>query len=215
VDLAFAVVATLLWGGGVICVGVMLARSSTGRSLGLARKAVHAGIGAWAVPMLMLFQRDAALAMAIGGVAMNLADAKWRFLGGLDDSTGARRVGTVLHPLAFVLLFLSLWESPAAIAAGLWVMAFADPAAALAGRKWGTPGAGKTLAGSLAFAVVATVAMLAVACWIAPRVGGGAPALWALIPIAIGATLVERFSPGGSDNLTVPLAVSLAWWAIC
>jgi dolichol kinase len=56
--------------------------------------------------------------------------------------------------------------------------------------------------------------MLAVACWIAPRVGGGAPALWALVPIAIGATLVERFSPGGSDNLTVPLAVSLAWWAM-
>lgn len=101
-----------------------------------------------------------------------------------------------------MLLTLLLFRRDAGGAAVLF-LAWGDPAAEIVGRKWGRPGQGKTLAGSLGCLAACLVAA-AVGVW----AGGLNP--WAVLAGALTATLVERHSPPPDDNLWMPLLSGLA-----
>lgn len=99
----------------------------------------------------------------------------------------------------------------------LLLLAFCDPAAALAGGYWkrkyrDTP-PGKTLAGSLAFFLLAT--LICLVCGLAflkrPAPSNILPVTVLSVPIAT--TLAERVSGRGWDNFTVPAAAMLCIWA--
>jgi dolichol kinase len=77
-------------------------------------------------------------------------------------------------------------------------LALGDPAAELAGRRWGRKGSGKTLAGSLACLVVclAVAAAGSLLIHLAPVIG---------VAGAVAATVAERWPPPPGDNAWMPL----------
>jgi dolichol kinase len=109
------------------------------------------------------------------------------------------------------LVILAVVSPPFASAAALAVLGFGDPAAGLVGRRWGrTPlAAGRTLEGTLTFAVFGCLASFAVlSLWH----GAVAWPLLLAISAAAGAAgaIAEAVSVKLDDNLTVPLAAAAA-----
>jgi dolichol kinase len=90
---------------------------------------------------------------------------------------------------------------------GMLVVALADPAAAMAGSRfrqpgWGVAGGRKTIAGSLAFLLVATALGLGMAYWR----GSPDPLAMVLSAVVTAAVLagVEGYLGRGFDNLVLP-----------
>jgi len=135
--------------------------------------------------------------------------------------------GPVAHPyevhrvnsgtwFVVALFLLALTGRPALGAVGVAVLGFADPAAALVGRRYGKHSLvnGRTLEGSAAFFVVALIVVLAVLVVLHPGLVTG----WRLFVVAGGAaltgTLVELFSFRIDDNLSIPLGTAAATAAL-
>ena len=112
-------------------------------------------------------------------------------------------------------LITPLFSKPAVIAAVL-VLAFADPAAAWIGKKYGRIKlyGKKSYAGSFAFLVVGFAVSMVYLLW----AGGVTPARCLMVALAasLAAAIAELFSGRLDDNFTVPiagtLAASLALW---
>lgn len=108
------------------------------------------------------------------------------------------------------LLLLSLFAPLRAAELGVLVLAVADPAAGLIGRRFGRTQlrAGRSLEGTLGFFVVGAVAA---ACWlsIVYAVAWPAAALLAAAAAAVGA-LTELGSTRMDDNFTIPVATAVA-----
>ncbi len=109
------------------------------------------------------------------------------------------------------LLILALTSPPYASAAALAVLGFGDPVAGLVGRRWGHRPlfAGRTLEGTLAFALVGTLAAFGVFLLWHPTAPLPVLALVAAAGGAAGA-VAEVLSVKVDDNLAVPLAAALA-----
>ena len=82
-------------------------------------------------------------------------------------------------------------------------LSWGDAAAELVGRRWGAPGGGKTLAGSLGCLLVCLVAGV-----VGVGLGGLSP--WTVLAGAMAGTLVERWSPPPNDNVWLPVLSGLA-----
>jgi dolichol kinase len=208
-----------LWGwvislgviGSVILLSEILRRRGTARDV--TRKIVHVGIGTWCVPTLYLFDhREAAVLLPAVFVVVNAwIHVTGRFPSLQDEDRS--NLGTIWFPLSFTVLLYVFW-SPAtrgAAVAGLLVMAWADAAASLVGRRWGRHPyrigrATKSLEGSAALAL-AVVPALAVA----DAVGSvGLPTLgYLLLPLA--AVALEAPCARGLDNLLLPGGVALLY----
>lgn len=107
-----------------------------------------------------------------------------------------RRVASSTWYVAGILLAVLLFPIPAVIP-GVLVLALADPAAGVVGRRWGRHRLGTgSVEGSLTFAVVAFLVL-----WIP----AGATAA---VVAAVAAAAVEVLPLGLDDNLTVPLVVA-------
>ena len=134
-----------------------------------------------------------------------------------------RSWGTVVFPLALLAALVLCWGPLGthvwAMQVAFAVLALADPAASWVGTRMRQPGryrvgeAEKSVAGSLAFAVIA---FGIVSSWLL-TVGLGAPAsvVLAAASVAMLATLAEALGRSGWDNLWIVLAalVALVWLA--
>jgi phytol kinase len=134
----------------------------------------------------------------------------------MEEEAGDNR-GTVLFPLAFVVLILLLWNQPggrAALGAGILVLAWGDAAAALIGRRWGRhryrvgPG-WRSLEGSSAMLLTSTLAIVVMG-----QIMGAPYSLLLVLAAAGAATLLEAASRWGADNLLVPLGTSFLLWGL-
>lgn len=203
----------------LMVVGVAEGLRRSGRiSFDVSRKIIHVGVGTWIVPTILLFDRAwaAALPPAVF-VLLNLGSRKLGLVKAMEEEAGENR-GTVLFPLAFVILILLLWDQPGgriALAAGILVLAWGDAAAALIGRRWGRHryrvGSGwRSLEGSLAMLLVSILAIVVVGQFVAET-----PYAPLLVLAAAGtATLLEAASRWGADNLLVPLGTSFLLWGL-
>jgi dolichol kinase len=112
------------------------------------------------------------------------------------------------------LVVLTLTFSPLLCVVSVAVLGFADPAAALVGRRLGrTPlRLGRTLEGTVAFVVAGTLAAMLVMQLlpVAPAPGVAWPVA---IAAALGGALAELFSRRVDDNLSIPLAAMASAWA--
>jgi len=130
----------------------------------------------------------------------------WRLLPTIFRDWETRRVlgstWLALGGLAALALF-----GPGAGGMGFLFLAWGDPAAELAGKRWGRPGAGKSLAGSLGCLA---------ACLAAAAVGSslGETTLWVAFLGAVVATLAERCSWPPDDNVWMPLLSGLTIWGV-
>jgi dolichol kinase len=120
----------------------------------------------------------------------------FRTFSSLVSPREARKVASSTWYVLGVILALLLFPRQEALA-GILVLALADPAAGLVGRRWGRrPFGAGTLEGTAAFVVVAFVAILPFAPW------------WAALAAAMVAAMVERTPWNVDDNLVIPVTVA-------
>ncbi len=176
------------------------------------RKLVHIGTGpvaliAWAC------QLDRVIALPAAGLVTLLTalNHRYRLLPAIED-VGRDSYGTVAYGGAITVLLALFWPGqPAAVAAGVLVMACGDGLAGLLGPlipspQWQVWGQRKSVAGTLAMAAGSLAVLLLLR--LAP---GESPPLAALALIGAVAVLLEQCAVLGLDNLSVPVATGLLW----
>jgi phytol kinase len=188
--------------------------AATGRlTAGALRKLVHIAAGTWTLFATLAFRHLGwALVPPVAFVAWNASAKARRWMPPLaDDDLHTRGLWT--FPAGVALAYALFWEPAGrhAILAGCAALAFADPAAAMAGarlgqRRFAPFGHGRTLEGTLAFFLVAAVSTGIIA-------SGGGPvyALRLAVGCAAVGAVAEALSPSGWDNLAVPVAVAWAY----
>lgn len=172
-----------------------------------ARKAIHAGLSLVAATVVLVCEpvtaaavlAAATMAALTAELARRLSPAVARVFDRLGSLLKPREAtgltGATLLSVGFTVTAVAFPGAPAL--AGILLAGLADPAAALAGRRYGRvryPG-GKSAAGSGAFLVVALVMGLAL---------GLAPGTAILVATAL--TAVEAFTLPIDDNLYLPVA---------
>lgn len=169
----------------------------------ISRKACHIISSLWV--FIMVYKLESLWARAIGPalfIAVNIAIPKARLgLGSIKKDIGIAAFPASLLVIS-VLYSLSYIEGEVAVASVL-VMGFGDSSAAIAGALSGSEG--KSVNGSIAmtavsFAVIALVLSL--------------PWYLSLASAAV-ASLIERYTPSGYDNLTVPLIMAFILEVLC
>lgn len=178
------------------------------------RKLLHALVGAWTLVITPFFQHLAwAIAPPVVFAIVNASPKAHELMPTLATGNRESR-GLWTFPVGVALVYLVFWEeSPRpAILAGLATLAFADPMAAIVGRRYGQRhfhgfGDGRSLEGSLAFFAVGAVAVGTIA-----SLSGAGAYPWRMgVGCGAAGALSEALSPSGWDNLTIPLAVAAAY----
>ena len=117
------------------------------------------------------------------------------------------------YAIAILLTLITFPKTVALIA--IYTLAIADPLSALVGITWGrrriVPN--KSLEGSAAFCA-ATVAITAIVLRVTTVVAAG-PIAAAAIAIGLAGAVFEMLPIRLDDNLTIPLFVGFAGWAVC
>ena len=113
------------------------------------------------------------------------------------------------------LVLLAATGRPMIASTALVILALADPAAALVGRRFGTIKIvnGRSLQGTLTFFVVGALASLALLSWRHPEVGPTVTLALALVGSA-GAAVAELFARRIDDNLAIPASVAVGMLGI-
>ncbi len=189
------------------------------------RKLVHIGAGMWIWGILLLFDNWWFAIIPTGTfIILNALFLRFHIFSAMDPQEGATP-GTVYFAFSCTLLltiFHAGWEQgfPRGYEyyamAGIMAMTWGDAFSAIIGKRFGrhtysVPGGSKsykrTLEGSLAGFVFTFVAVAITLAILSPL---SLPLilLAALIAAVVG-TLLEAISPWGTDNLTVPIGVSI------
>jgi uncharacterized protein (TIGR00297 family) len=187
----------------------------------LSRKVIHIGTAMLVVVATLSFEgAEIPILLSLPFVLVNLVAIPRRWIPSMHDIE-RRSWGTVTFPLAFIALAHSCWLRAPDRLLGLQVafvvMGLADPAAALAGERWGRRtydlgGGKKSWVGTGAFGLVAWLGT-----WSALTVLSGLPGqdrLMLASLVALTTTLAEMVIGRGWDNLViacVTAAVVVTW----
>ena len=210
------VVVSFAWIALVIAIGEST-RRLTRASPDLTRKIIHIGVGFWALPTAMYFHSPWWAAFCpLTFVFLNWLSYHYRLMPVIEVE-GRGSPGTIYFPLVFAGLILLLWphDARAASVAGLYAMGFGDAAASIVGQRWGRHpyrilGTNKSWEGSIAFFIVAFVAI-----YLGTRLVSPHPSIWLpCLGAAFFATLAEAPAGHGLDNLTVPVTAALVYWGL-
>jgi Predicted membrane protein len=168
---------------------------------------------------LMLRNEIFPIALASIFIFANFTTSRLRMFQGINLSD--RNLGTVYYPLSFLILILLFWDSkPFLVSTAMIVMGFADPLAAVFGRRATKPhiveafGEKKTLEGSVAMFAMATLSVFLGILFFRDGFGQLKEINYIQL-IIMSATVglvvapVELISPKSTDNLTVPLISAL------
>ncbi len=176
------------------------------------RKAVHAGMGLFALTLRWLDWKAAAL-LALAALLFNLFVMPRVGRGIYRDAARKRDVGIVAYA-AMVLLLILIFRQQLEIAAMAWVMmAFGDAAASVSGKILGGPGlpwnTAKTWTGFLSnWFVSAMSAILVLWFWVG---GPPDPQISVILVIAGGLyAFLESVRAGIDDNIVAALPTALA-----
>lgn len=180
------------------------------------RKLVHIGTGA-VVPIAWAFGISQAIAVPAAGAITVLAalNHRIRVLPAIED-VDRRSYGTIAYGASITALLWLYWPGqPAAVCAGVLVMALGDGLAGLLGPlvpswSWSIWQQRKSVLGTGAMAAASLVVLLGLGA-VAAAQGRPAPPPWALLAITAAAVLLEQGAVLGIDNFTVPVAVGWLW----
>jgi phytol kinase len=208
IPLWFQVGAVALWLGLVFLTSEIMRR--LGREPELVRKVVHIGTGnilflAWGLNLPLWLCLSASIAFsAIALISYFLPVLP------MLSGVGRKTYGVFYYALSITILVGCFWRigAPQFATVGVIVMSWGDGLAALIGQRWGKHayhfmGSKRTLEGSLAMLVVSYLATCLI---LSICQGINSSTLLIPLPVAVIATILEAISPGGTDNLTVPLA---------
>lgn len=177
----------------------------------LVRKIVHIGTGnvillAWGLKLPLWICLSISIAVIlVAGLSYFLPVLP------ILESVGRKTHGVFYYAVSIGLLVAIFWgvDLPQFAVIGILVMTWGDGLAALVGKSFGKRvyrfnGNKRTLEGSAAMLVVSYGIALLV---LSLAQGGSGLNIWLIpVPIAFVATVLEAISPGGTDNLTVPIS---------
>ena len=180
------------------------------------RKLVHIGTGA-VVPIAWVFGISQAIAVPAAGTITVLAalNHRIRVIPAIED-VDRHSYGTIAYGASITALLWIYWpQQPAAVAAGVLVMAFGDGLAGLLGPlvpsfSWNIWRQRKSVVGTGAMALASLLVLLSLRA-IALSQGMAAPPAEALLAITAAAVLLEQCAVIGLDNFTVPMTVGWLW----
>lgn len=190
----------------------------------LSRKALHVGMGTLFLACPWLFDQ-AWPVFTLAGCFVGLLLARHvfpplqRHVEGVIYGVRRASVGEFYFPVAAALLFALSAGDAASYCIPLSLMAYADAAAAVIGRRYGlwqyrTIGGPKSVEGSAAFATVGFLLAHTLLTLLVPTIPS-APAVLIALNVALIGTLCEALAPYGLDNLAVPLISFLVLRAAC
>ncbi len=173
------------------------------------RKVAHvaSGLAALTLPYFISLTQLTLLAL---GFFIGLAVSKK--LGWLSSIHNVSRSthGAVVFPLAVLVTAILSWPNHlSAYFFAMLTMAFADTAAALFGRGKRTPTTGSAWTswrGTAAFFLTTAVVVSFMMAF-----GSSRPSLSIVVLAPFVLSAVERYTPLGLDNLTVPVAAAILW----
>jgi uncharacterized protein (TIGR00297 family) len=179
------------------------------------RKLIHIGTGLIVFPAPLYISTHVPLAvLGIVFAIVNFFAVRFSWFPGMH-ATRRKTYGTVYYPLAITGLAWLFWEAhPEIFMTSVLVLSLADPLAAWAGERSKTPirfnwcGDPKTVQGSITMGVVTAGIVLAGSFVLS---GGGGFSLQAWMNAVLAgwiAAIAEAMSSRGSDNLSIPAAVS-------
>ena len=182
------------------------------------RQAIHMSMASFALLLRFLtWWQAAACAVAafafnffvlprIGGASLNRP---------ADVARGYPR-GILFYPMSVLVLILAFPHRPDIVAAAWGILAFGDGAASLVGSRSKGPripwNADKTVAGSTAFVVAASIGGGLLALWTRPAVAPLPPlafSLGATFVAAVAAAFVESLPVRLDDNISVPITAGI------
>ncbi len=173
------------------------------------RKVIHIAAGSWVIAIIYIFEHWWwGVVPTASFVILNYIFYRFTIFKAMDARGSTP--GTVYFALSITILLLLLWPrgQEGIVAVGVMPMTWGDAFASLIGVRWGRHryealGSRRSWEGSAAmfvFSLLATfVVLLLVGLPLSPAEGF----LYSFL-MALGATLVEAFSPWGLDNLSVP-----------
>ncbi len=177
-----------------------------------ARKLVHILLSNWILLALVLFTETWAVSIPPACfVILNYISYRKGLFSAIERQEN-NTPGTVWYAVSLLVLCLAGWSlgAPWVAACGMLSMGYGDGLAALVGMRkarhqFPQPFDHKSLEGTLTVAFFTAVAVGALCLVYAPAV-----ALRAALCCGALAAAVELYSPGGIDNLTLPLSVAAA-----
>jgi phytol kinase len=207
VILALQIGAVAIWLGLVFLASEILHRFKQDPEL--VRKVVHIGTGN---VLLIAWWLHIPTWLCLGsGVifsAIALASHYTNILPMLND-VGRKTYGVFYYALSITVLVALLWERyPQYAVIGIMVMSWGDGMAALIGKRFGKHtfvnwGNKRSYEGSFAMFATSLVVTLSI---LGITHGIRANDIFVAIPVSAIAALLEAYSPGGTDNLSVPLS---------
>jgi len=178
------------------------------------RKFIHILLANWWLIVMAFFNNIIiALILPIAFVIINFISYKANVIKVMErDEKDKDGLGTVYYAISLiplVILSFGLTDNKLIGLVGLFVMAYGDGFAALAGKsitskKYKIFGTQKTIAGSLIMFVISFIIMISVFAYSNTE--------WYIlksIVVAIVSTVLEAVSVKGTDNLTVPIITSI------
>jgi phytol kinase len=175
----------------------------------LVRKVVHIGTGnvlliAWWLHIPTWLCVTAGVTFS----AIALASHYTNILPMIHD-VGRKTYGVFYYALSITILVVFLWDShPQYAVIGVMVMSWGDGMAALIGKRFGKHsfvhlGNKRSLEGSFAMFVTSLIVMIGI---LGITHSIHTRDITIAIPVAAIAALLEAYSPGGTDNISVPLS---------
>ncbi len=197
---------------GIVLIIALLCRNKFPEQKELTRKIVHIGTG----PVILLawwldIPSQIAISFAFLITISLLINHSTNLLPGIED-VNRTSYGTVAYGASITLLLYLFWsENPAAVSAGVLMMAFGDGLAGLVGRQFTSPswkimGQKKSIIGTFTMAFVGALVLISIS-----MASNASINIESIIVITSLAVFLEQFGPWGIDNLTVPICVGYAW----
>ena len=195
------------------------------RPTNYARNVLHAAGGLGVMGLILHVLTPTTMLMLAGSAALGAwsLEISRRFSPKVNDLC-MKVLGRFAHPheswrvnsstwYVTAMLGLALTGDAMLAAMAVGILAFADPAAALVGRRFGRTSLinGRSLEGTTAFALVGTVVSLAVLLLYFPAYSLTAAVLIALAA-AVPSAIAELLSRRIDDNLSIPLSAAAGAW---
>lgn len=183
----------------------------------ITRKIVHIGTGLLTLTFPLLLQHLwQALVICSSFLLLLVVSKRFKLLQSIN-AIDRPSLGSILYPVAVIITFAyyqyqqlqaSIFDNLLYFYMPVLLMAVCDPLAALAGtryKKHHPQAPGKTWVGSLVFFVSAVI-LSAILFWSYRSDSGMAWLPVYVLGISLLTTLAEKYSEGGWDNFTIPIA---------
>ncbi len=173
-----------------------LSRRKFGVSAEITRRIAHIGTGLCTLLNFSLLPSPWFLSLVVVALIGGLISQRFGILTAIHAVT-RKTYGEVFLPLGTLISFVICSGNKEIFVPSILVLTFADSFAGLVSNFYKQPR--KMFRGSLVFFAVSLVVLLSTS----------SADIWLALLISAALTLVERVSPLGSDNLTVPAAAAL------